>query len=118
MQVFGPLSVLSYLQLTARQGILIKDGRALEQISKVDTIVFDKTGTLTLEQPHVGSIHTWNGYTEESLLTVAAAAEERQSHPIARAIREEAEKRQLDVPFIGEASYEIGYGIKVSLDQK
>ena len=41
MQVYGPLSVLNYLQLAARQGILIKDGRALEQISKVDTIVFD-----------------------------------------------------------------------------
>ena len=118
MQIFGPLSVLNYLQVTARQGILIKDGRALEQISKVDTIVFDKTGTLTLEQPHVGTIHTWNGYTEESLLTVAAAAEERQTHPIARAIREEAEERELELPLIDEASYEVGYGIKVSLDQK
>ena len=41
MQVYAPLSVLNYLQLAARQGILIKDGRVLEQISKVDTIVFD-----------------------------------------------------------------------------
>ena len=118
MRILGPLSVLNYLQVTARQGILIKDGRALEQVSKIDTIVFDKTGTLTLEQPHVGTIYSYNGYTEQELLTYAAAAEERQAHPIARAIREEAQERQLELPSISEASYEIGYGIQVTLDEK
>lgn len=118
MRIFGPLSVLNYLQLTARQGILIKDGRALEQVSKVDTIVFDKTGTLTLDQPHVGTIHSCNGYLETAILTIAAAAENRQTHPIARAIREAAQERDLELPLIGETNVEMGYGIKVTLDQE
>ena len=118
MQILGPLSVLNFLQITAHQGILIKDGRALEQIGKVDTVVFDKTGTLTLEQPHVGTIHTSNGYDETEVLTLAAAAEHRQTHPIAKAIQEEADNRGLSLPAISEAAYEVGYGIKVTLDGK
>ena len=45
MVVFGPLSMLSYLQVAAQKGILVKDGRALEVLDEVDTVVFDKTGT-------------------------------------------------------------------------
>lgn len=118
MQMLGPISVLNYLYVMSQHGILIKDGRALEQVSKIDTIVFDKTGTLTLEQPYVGKIYSYNGYTEQELLTYAAAAEERQTHPIALAILEEAQERGLTVPSISEASYEIGYGIQVTLDEK
>ncbi len=118
MRLLGPLSVLNYLQLTALEGILIKDGRALEQVSKVDTVVFDKTGTLTLEQPHVGAIHTLNGYDETLLLTYAAAAEHRQTHPIAKAILQAAEERTLTLPAIDEASYEVGFGIQVTLQQQ
>lgn len=118
MKIIGPLSVLNYLQRAAYQGILIKDGRALEQISNVDTVVFDKTGTLTLEQPHVYAIHQCNGYNEEMVLHSAAAAEQRQNHPIAKAIVEEAAQRQLTLPAINEAAYEVGYGIQVTIDEK
>ncbi|ETX03420.1 MAG: hypothetical protein ETSY1_00075 [Candidatus Entotheonella factor] len=118
MQILGPLSVLNFLQLLAHQGILIKDGRALEQVRDIDTVVFDKTGTLTLEQPHVGAIHRYNGYSEADILTYAAAAEHRQTHPIAKAIQLSADERQLSLPAIGDAAYEVGYGIKVHLDQK
>ncbi|ETX02913.1 MAG: hypothetical protein ETSY1_01910 [Candidatus Entotheonella factor] len=118
MQILGPLSVLNFLQLLAHQGILIKDGRALEQVRDIDTVVFDKTGTLTLEQPHVGAIHRYNGYSETDILTYAAAAEHRQTHPIAKAIQLSADERQLSLPAISDAAYEVGYGIKVHLDQK
>ena len=118
IRVAAPITVLSFLQITSREGILVKDGRALEQLSQVDTIVFDKTGTLTEEQPHVGAIYTCNGLNEDELLTIAAAAEHKQSHPIARAIQQEAANRALSLPEIEEAAYEIGYGLKVSLNQK
>lgn len=112
----GPLSVLNFLRVTSDHSILVKDGRALELVSKVDTVVFDKTGTLTQEQPHVGAIHLVNGYTESDVLRFAAAAEHKQTHPIARAILQEAAQRQLVVPSIDEATYEIGYGLKVQLN--
>ncbi|MFZ4655711.1 MAG: heavy metal translocating P-type ATPase [Caldilineaceae bacterium] len=118
MKILGPLSVLNFLQITSHHGILIKDGRALEQISKVDTVVFDKTGTLTLEQPHVGALYPCNGYDEATLLTYAAAAEHRQTHPIARAILQAAAERELALPAIHEAAYEVGYGIQVTVDEQ
>jgi Cu2+-exporting ATPase len=118
MRVIAPLSVLNFLQIMADSGILIKDGRSLETLQEVDTIVFDKTGTLTLEQPHVHRIYTWNGYDEDDLLTHAAAAEYRQTHPIARAIFEAASERGLHVPRIEDARYEVGYGIKVRLENQ
>lgn len=113
------LSMLNYLQIAARNAILIKDGRALEQLAKVDTLVFDKTGTLTLEQPHVACIHcTQPAVDEATVLTYAAAAEYRQPHPIAKAILAAAEERGLTLPVIDEASYEVGFGIQVIIAQQ
>ena len=114
----GPISVLNFLQMTSQEGILIKDGRALELLSEVDTIVFDKTGTLTEEQPHVGAIYTCHSINENELLTYAAAAEYKQTHPIARAIQQEALNRELRLPEIEKTTYEIGYGLKVRLNEK
>jgi Cu2+-exporting ATPase len=116
MIYLGPLSVLSYLQLLSRRGILIKDGRVLESLRQVDTVIFDKTGTLTLEQPTVGKIHCLGDCDENTLLVYAAAAEYRQSHPIAKAIIDQAISRNLTIPRLDEANYEVGYGIKVKVN--
>ena len=116
MAILGPLSVLNYLQILSRHGILVKDGRVLESLRQVDTVVFDKTGTLTLEQPTVGKIHCLGDSDENTLLGYAAAAEYRQPHPIAKAIVDKAACKNLERPNLDEASYEVGYGIKVTID--
>lgn len=121
MLVFGPLSMLSYLQVASQRGILIKDGRALETLYEIDTVVFDKTGTLTLEQPTVSQIFCGNGITELALteyelLRYAAAAEAKQSHPIARAILQAAAERGVVLPALDDAEYKVGYGLKVQID--
>jgi len=85
----------------------------LELLSQVDTIIFDKTGTLTEEQPHIGAIHCCSSYSENDILTYAAAAECKQNHPLAQAILQEAEKRQLTLPSIDDSEYKIGYGLIV-----
>lgn len=118
LRMAAPLSVLNFLQIAAKQGILIKDGRALELLGTVDTIVFDKTGTLTQEVPHVGAIHSCSDLNENELLRLAAAAEQKQEHPIARAILQEASDRQLTLPQVTHAKYEVGYGLKVTIDDK
>jgi Cu2+-exporting ATPase len=115
MRIIAPLSTLNYLKIASNRGILIKDGRALELLSKVDTVVFDKTGTLTQEQPHVGKIYTLQDREENELLMYAAAAEYKQAHPVAKAIIQAANKRKLSLPDIEDAKYEVGYGIKVSI---
>ncbi len=118
MRLLGPLSLMNFISLAAKRGILVKDGRAMETLGEVDTVVFDKTGTLTQEQPHVVAIHLCGHYTETELLRYAASAETRQTHPLARAILEEAEARQLDLLTLDDASYEIGYGLTVHVESK
>ncbi len=111
-----PLSMFNFLARASKQGILIKDGRAIELLSKVDTIVFDKTGTLTSEKPHLGHIHTCNGVSAEALLAYAAAAELTQSHPIALAIKQAARERLLaPLPAPEQSTYQVGYGIHATL---
>ncbi len=111
----GPLSVLNFLNLATQHGILIKDGRALELLAHVNTVVFDKTGTLTLEQPELGRIYVRDGLDENQLLTYAASAERRQTHPFARAILQAAQARQLDLSASQDAHYQEGFGILVHL---
>jgi Cu2+-exporting ATPase len=113
---FGALSMLSYLQVAAQRGILVKDGRALETLSEIDTVVFDKTGTLTSEQPTVSQFFCYNGLVQQDLLRYAAAAEAKQSHPIARAILQAAADHSLTLPPLEEAHYKVGYGLKTRIE--
>lgn len=124
--VIGPLNMLCYLQLAAQKGILIKDGRALEVLHEVDTVIFDKTGTLTMEQPSIRQIICCLGQTETDLtktvltetdvLRYAAAAEAKQSHPIARAILQAADEQDIDLPPLDDVEYKVGYGLKTQID--
>ena len=107
-----------HINLASYQGILIKDGRALEKLVKVDTILFDKTGTLTSTQPEIGRIVISQNYTENDILAYAAAAELKMAHPIAKAIVEKAQASHLTLPNIEDSKYQIGYGITVNLDNK
>ena len=118
LRVASPLGMLSYLTVATQNGILIKDGRSLELLREVNTVVFDKTGTLTLEQPELAQIYCCQTLTETDVLTYAAAAEHRQAHPIARAIQQAAIERCLKLPSLDHASYEVGYGLRVRLGEE
>ncbi len=118
MRMIASLSILNYLNIASKNGILIKDGRALEWLKQVDTIIFDKTGTLTEEQPTVGLIFSSTDYSDNDVLRYAVAAEYKQTHPIAKAIIQEAEKLDLLIPTIDETEYQIGYGLTVQVEGK
>lgn len=109
------IDILRFFEQASLSGLLIKDGRVFERLNQVDTVVFDKTGTLTQEQPHVGRIHTCNGYRENDVLIYAATAEMKQNHPIAKAILREAEIRGLSIAELEDAEYKIGYGLVVTI---
>lgn len=118
MTIAGAIGILNYLNLASKEGILIKDGRTLELLNHVDTVVFDKTGTLTETEPHVGQIDTCDGVEMLELLRYAAAAEYKQTHPIAKAILQCASAHSLTWPKIDSASVIIGYGLRVQVDDK
>jgi heavy metal translocating P-type ATPase len=115
MRLAAPLAVMNYLRLAARRGILVKDGRALDALSKVDTVVFDKTGTLTEETPRVARIHLCNGFRREQVLSLAASAEQRQKHPVARAICRLAEQDSVALLRLEASDFTIGHGLRAAL---
>ncbi len=81
-----PVSIVAALAAAARKGVLIKGGAHLERAGAVRCVAFDKTGTLTRGAPDVVDIVTFNGVSATSLVALAAAVEQRASHPIAHAI--------------------------------
>ena len=100
-----------------QQGIFIKDGRVLEELPRIDTLLFDKTGTLTQTDPIVSAIISCGDYDTEQLLTFAAAAEQRLDHPIAHAIVKKAQQQNLVLPKVYESHYDLGFGISIAVDQ-
>ena len=110
-----PLNLIAYLDLSARSNILVKDGSSLDLLSKINTVVFDKTGTLTLEEPTVCAVHLCGEMDQASLLALAAAVEQYQSHPIATAIRTAAKDLALALPTVDNTQVEIGYGLAVNV---
>jgi len=110
--------MLTSLTACAQHGILVKDGRALEIMRKVDTVLFDKTGTLTREKPEVARIICCKPYDELTLLTYAAAAEQKFTHPIARAIIEKFAESGKSLPSIDDSKYQVGYGITVEINKQ
>nr|WP_241703881.1 heavy metal translocating P-type ATPase [Leifsonia shinshuensis] len=93
-----PLVVSIATERAARGGVLIKDRLALESMRTVNTVLFDKTGTLTKGEPTVSAIEVTANYDENRVLSLAAAAEADSEHPLARAIVNAANERQLTVP--------------------
>ncbi len=116
IRMAAPLAMLSSLALCANKGILVKDGRALELMNEVDTVLFDKTGTLTRERPEVGRVIAAEGFAPDQILGYAAAAERKFHHPIALAILHKAQELKLALPTTDETQYKVGYGISVHVD--
>jgi len=86
LAISTPSAVLSGIARAAREGILIKGGRPLEDLGVLTALAFDKTGTLTEGKPKLNKIVTLNGTSEEELLSVAVAVEKLSDHPLASAI--------------------------------
>ena len=116
IRMAAPLAMLSTLALCAQKGVLVKDGRALDLLCEVDTVLFDKTGTLTRERPEVGQVIAANGFRPTQILRLAAAAERRFHHPVALAILQKAAEQGLHLPLTDTTQYKVGYGITVGID--
>lgn len=104
-----PMSIIAGVGRAAEAGILVKDADALQQASTVDTIVFDKTGTLTTGRPTVTSVTVFNGFSEQQVITLAAATEQHSSHPLATAILARAAGTSL--PDVSELQTLAGKGL-------
>ncbi len=108
-----PLSFFAGIGCASREGILIKGSNYLEILSDTKTVVFDKTGTLTKGVFEVSKIET-NGISEKELLTIAAAAEQYSSHPIALSIVKAAGNAEL--PKTKDVKETAGHGVQAEIN--
>ncbi|HCZ8394005.1 TPA: heavy metal translocating P-type ATPase [Elizabethkingia anophelis] len=92
-----PMSVMVGVGKGAKNGILIKNAEALENLNKVNVLVTDKTGTLTEGKPVVQKVGTFNQYTESEVLQFAANLNQNSTHPLAEAIIKKAKEKGLSL---------------------
>lgn len=109
-----PLAFLGGVGAASKQGVLIKSGSFLEDLTEVDTFVFDKTGTLTEGVFHVREIVPWK-MEEQELLEIAALAESYSNHPIAMSLQE-AYGREADRARVTDIEEQPGYGVHARVD--
>ncbi|MBE3127076.1 MAG: heavy metal translocating P-type ATPase [Candidatus Atribacteria bacterium] len=117
IRVAAPTALLASLIVSAKNGILVKKGQVLEDLCGVKTFIFDKTGTLTHEVPEVKEIICNDGkFRPQDVLFYAAIAEQKFTHPIAKAILKKAEECNVKMEKRDDTKYDIGFGIKVTLN--
>jgi Cu2+-exporting ATPase len=100
--------------LAAQRGILFKSATALENASRLQSVIMDKTGTLTKGEPEVAEVELAEDVAEDELIALAAAVEQGSEHPLAQAILRRAGER----PLPGVSGFEAipGQGARAQVD--
>lgn len=111
-----PAAFLSAIASAARSGVLFKGGAYLEALAGLKAIAFDKTGTLTAGKPAVTDIVPYKELTEDELLTIAASVEVRSEHPLAKAVANAAQRRNLKLRDVSEFGAIPGRGVEALVD--
>ncbi len=112
-----PTAIVAGTGAAARAGILIRDVGVLEYAHLLDTIAFDKTGTLTEGAPRLAEITTFD-YDEAELLRLAASLQASSEHPLAKAVIEAADQREIEYASAREVSAHVGSGITGAVEGK
>ncbi|MCD9571986.1 heavy metal translocating P-type ATPase [Pseudomonas protegens] len=110
-----PTAIMAGTGVAARHGILIKDAEALERAHEVSSVVFDKTGTLTSGTPRIAHMQVVEG-DENSVLQLAGALQRGSEHPLAKAVLDLCQERQLQVPDVSASQSLTGRGIAGTLE--
>ncbi|WDE10262.1 heavy metal translocating P-type ATPase [Thalassomonas haliotis] len=113
-----PISIMAGVGKAALYQTLIRNGDALQQAGKLETIVLDKTGTVTEGKPGISKIITRGNWHEADLLLWAASAEINSEHPLAEAIVLAAKEQQLALLPVTEFAAIAGQGIRAKLENK
>ena len=100
----------------AKQGILFKTAVSLENAGKLDIIALDKTGTITSGEPKVTDIIPADNYSEENLMALAAALEQKSEHPLAKAVMLYAREKGMDIADVSDFRALPGSGLTAALD--
>jgi Cd2+/Zn2+-exporting ATPase len=111
-----PASFISAIASAARGGVLFKGGAYLEGLAAVKAVAFDKTGTLTSGKPALSDAIPAEDYSESDLLRIAAAAELRSEHPLAKTVVATAQARGIAIPEPTEFDSVMGRGVRAVVE--
>ena len=111
-----PMSIMVATGKGATLGVLFKNAESIEVLRKVNTLVVDKTGTLTLGKPRLVTVEATSGQTEANLLRLAAGLERGSEHPLAAAIVEGAESRNVAPGQSSDFASLTGRGVRGTVD--
>jgi Cd2+/Zn2+-exporting ATPase len=106
-----PVSMVSAIAGSARNGILVKGAIFIEQMSKTGVVAFDKTGTLTEGVLSVKDICLHNNHSRTEVLSAAASIETMSEHPIAHALIEASIREKTDIVQVSDFSQIPGRGV-------
>ena len=106
-----PVAMVSAISRASRAGVLVKGGAFLELAASTRAVAFDKTGTLTTGRLHVVRAHAVEGHDPIELLRTAASLEAHSTHPLARAVVDDARGRHLTFESVTELSELPGRGV-------
>ena len=90
-----PVAIMVGNGVGAKNGILFKTAVSLEETGRVNIVALDKTGTITMGEPKVTDMIPTAGYDDKSLLKLAYSLEAKSEHPLAKAVVNEAESRNI-----------------------
>lgn len=111
-----PTALMVGMGKGALNGVLIRNGEAIQTARSLDVIVFDKTGTITLGKPTVDQISS--NIDENEFLRIAASVEQHSEHPLARAVTDEAISRGIKLSHPENFKAVVGKGLEGELDGK
>lgn len=114
----APISVIVGMGKSAENGVLIRNGEALQKASTLDVIVLDKTGTITKGRPEVTAIVTTNTIEATQLLQYAASIEQHSEHPLAQAVLDHAKQKKLSLLKTQNFEAIAGHGVQASIKNK
>ncbi|WP_028115390.1 heavy metal translocating P-type ATPase [Ferrimonas senticii] len=117
LKLSTPVTFKSMMYRAAKQGLLLKGGRAMEELAQVDTVVFDKTGTLTYGDLEVTDVICMTEQQcAKDLLALAASVEEHSNHPLAQAVVNAAKQTKLPHIEHGEVEYVVAHGLTSTIN--
>ncbi|MDD6696445.1 MAG: heavy metal translocating P-type ATPase [Firmicutes bacterium] len=106
-----PVAIMVGNGMGAKNGILFKTAVSLEETGKTRIVALDKTGTITRGEPKVTDVLPAEGISEEELLAMAYTLEQKSEHPLAKAVLEEAQSRELKPRMITDFTALPGNGL-------
>ncbi|MGG6232319.1 heavy metal translocating P-type ATPase [Tenacibaculum sp. SDUM215027] len=118
LAISTPSAVLSGIARAANRGVLIKGGRALEDLGSLTTIAFDKTGTLTEGKPRLTNAIALNNFEEKEFLKLVVEVESLSNHPLAKAISKDIKEQYAIQPSNEASNISAVQGRGVSADYK